>query len=254
MSVHNIIDNIYLEESLEKDTTLFLDDRDDLVIEKTSQDEVDEISDDESSTIDTSWVHDFSRLQHIYNNQQRELMDTITASFIYINKNNYIDKIVSEIINLEIDPDTGFSFLSKENLLKIIQYKKILTQFSKYKLSDILSFVIDLEPEFIQDFFRDEYFFDEKAKTFLKVLPIFNDVRIDKTIFIFRNVNHLYFIFNESEINRQNRSTLKSILKTHDVNHSIGNNTKKVRIEIDIKKENPSQRINRRTKKNRKPI
>ena len=98
MPIDNIIDNIYLEEPLEKDTTLFLDDCDDIVIDN---EEV-----DESSTIDTSWVHDFSRLQHIYNNQQRELMDTITASFIYINKNNYIDKIVSEIINLEIE---GFS-------------------------------------------------------------------------------------------------------------------------------------------------
>jgi hypothetical protein len=250
MSVNNIIDDIYFEESIEG-ISESLRDREPIDSMKNvttlSNDDTGDVSvqDDEGSTIDTSWVHDFSRLQHIYNNQQRELMDTVTASFIYINKNNYIDRIVSEIINLDIDPEQKFSFISKENLLKIIQERKVLTQFSKYKLSDILSFVVDLEPEFIQDFFRDESFFDEKAKTFLKVLPVFNDIRINKTIFIFRNVNHLYFIFNESEINHQNRSTLKSILKPSDRLPSDKNsNTKKVRIEIDIRK-------NRSTKKNR---
>lgn len=203
-----------------------------IFVRTSSLDQNEPESDNDSSVIDTSWIDDFSRLQHIYNNQQRELMNTISASFIYINKNNYIEKIVSEVLDLETKDLTKFSFLSKENLLKIIQNKKLSTSFSKYTCSELMSFVVDLEPEFIQDFFKDERFFDERATTFLKVLPIFNDVHIEKTIFIFRNINHLYFLFNESG---SNRHTLRSILKKNDgVDAPVHrhSHTKKVRMVV----------------------
>ena len=103
--------------------------------------------------------------------------------------------------------------MSKETILKIIQNKKLLTPTSKYKLIDILSFVVDIEPNKVKEFLEMDTFDSDLEKIFLKVLPIFNDIHIDKSIFVFHSINHLYFIFQEVQHSSNHRTTLKSILK-----------------------------------------
>ena len=169
--------------------------------------------DNDSEGIDTSWIQESERYHHISDNQERELMDSIGFYFIYINKHDYIEKILFEKVILETDPDNGFSFLSKETILKIIQNKKLLTPTSKYKLIDILSFVVDIEPNKVKEFLEMDTFDSDLEKIFLKVLPIFNDIHIDKSIFVFHSINHLYFIFQEVQHSSNHRTTLKSILK-----------------------------------------
>jgi len=166
-----------------------------------------------SEGIDTSWIQESERYHHISDNQERELMNSIGFYFIYINKHDYIEKILFEKGVLENDPANGFSFLSKETILKIIQNKKISTPTSKYKLIDILSFVVDIEPNKVKEFLEMDTFDSDLEKIFLKVLPIFNDIHIDKSIFVFHSINHLYFIFQEVQHSSNHRTTLKSILK-----------------------------------------
>ena len=196
--MNNIINNIY-------------DESDEIVKPISSQENNDAESDSEG--IDTSWIQESERYHHISDNQERELMDSIGFYFIYINKHDYIEKILFEKGVLENDPDNGFSFLSKETILKIIQNKKISTPTSKYKIIDILSFVVDIEPNKVKDFLEMDAFDSDLEKIFLKVLPIFNDIHIDKSIFVFHSINHLYFIFQEVQHSSNHRTTLKSILK-----------------------------------------
>ena len=82
----------------------------------------------------------------------------------------------------------------------------------------------------------------------MKVLPIFNDIHIHKSIFIFHNINSLFFFFKESE-NNINRFTLKSILKK---NKCENNSTKKVRIIENIKEQIKEIKKNNKTRKNKK--
>ena len=172
---------------------------------------IDSLSDTEM--LDTSWIQESERYHHISDNQERELMDSIGFYFIYINKHDYIEKILFEKGVLETDTENGFSFLSKETILKIIQNKKISTPTSKYKLIDILSFVVDIEPNKVKEFLEMDTFDSDLEKIFLKVLPIFNDIHINKSIFVFHSINHLYFIFQEVQHSSNHRTTLKSILK-----------------------------------------
>ena len=181
-------------------------------------------SDNDSEGIDTSWIQESERYHHISDNQERELMDSIGFYFIYINKHDYIEKILFEKVILETDPDNGFSFLSKETILKIIQNKKLLTPTSKYKLIDILSFVVDIEPNKVKEFLEMDTFDSDLEKIFLKVLPIFNDIHIDKSIFVFHSINHLYFIFQEVQHSSNHRTTLKSILKHNKSKEGSDNN------------------------------
>jgi hypothetical protein len=184
-NIDNIIDNIYdLNNNAENYQSL----------------EIDNKSDNES-IIDTSWLNNYNRLYNLSEIPEKEIMEYIGLYFIYINKNSYIEKILYEKQNLEKSDE--YSFLKKESILKIIQSKKITTPTSKYKLIDILSFIIDVNHEE----------FDNINNTSLKIIPIFNDIHISKSIFIFHNINNVYFIFQEKEIQNQYCTTLKSILK-----------------------------------------
>ena len=179
----------------------------------------------EKDTLNPSWIFGVERYHNIHSNQTREPIPTILIHYIYINKYSYIEKIVTEEEGLDIDDVSGCSILSKENVLKKIQSKKMLTPVSKYKLMDILSFVVDISPDHLQDFYTSE----TSDGSFLKVLPIFNDIVVNPSIFIFHNINRLYFIFQEVDLSLEHRTTLRSILKRDDVPPN-NNLTKKVRM------------------------
>jgi hypothetical protein len=205
---------------------------------------------DINSILDTGWIDTFSRLHNINENQSREPMTDIGIYFVYVNKHSYIENILFEKQLLTLDPNNEFSILSKETILKLIQSKKISTPISKYKLADILSFVVDIEPQHIQDYTTKDITIDDSNK-FLKVLPIFNDIHIEKSIFIFHNTNYLYFIFQEQELNSYNRTTLKSILKrTSTQSDSSNKNTKKVRIAVTPREQFNHKKGHRVTRKN----
>jgi hypothetical protein len=85
----------------------------------------------------------------------------------------------------------------------------------------------------------------------LKNVPIFNDIHIDKSIFVFHNINSLFFFFKESE-NHLRRFTLKSILKKDSIDTVDKNNiSKKVRIVENFREQLKGSK-NNSTKKNRK--
>lgn len=184
---------------------------------------------DSNKDLDTSWINDTERLFSIQETYQREPMDHINLYFIYINRNLYIEKIINDKYPLTLSDDKKYSYLTKEQLLQIVQSKKIKTQFSKYKFLDILSYLVDLDPEHIQSYSKNENL-EQEVSPFFKSLPITNDIKIPSSIFIFHEINAIYFLFQEIEL-LNHRSTLKSILKSVIPEISNKTNTKKVRIQ-----------------------
>jgi hypothetical protein len=157
-------------------------------------------------------------------------MDSISVYYVYINRNQYIEKIISDKLPLSLSEDKTHSYLSKETLLQIIQSRKIKTSFSKYKLSDVVSYLVDLEPENIQSFSNNENV-EQYTPSFFKIRSFMDDIQFNNSIFIFHGINSIYFLFEEVEL-LNHRHTLKSILKTSGENTvSDKTNTKKVRIQ-----------------------
>lgn len=220
----------------------------DIIVKDNNKDLDNIIGDDNDneSLMDTNWIQEYDSLQSISTNPVRELMKSISAYFVYINPNDYIENIIFETIDLEIDIDSKFSIINKETVLKFIQSKKRVLDL-KYKLVDILSFVIDIEPENIQSFNNTDL---DDSRTFLRNIPIFNDIRIDKSIFVFHNINSLFFFFKETD-NYIRRFTLKSILKKGSLDTVNNNTSKKVRIVENIREHLKGFR-NNSSKKNRK--
>ena len=181
---------------------------------------------DELDGLDVSWMSEQQRINSTEILQKREPMQKIKLCFIYINKSNYIENILHDVEILD------GSIISNERILHIIQNKKVKTSVSKFKLSDILLYHIDLEPEVLQSFVQKT----ESSSSYLKPISIINDIKVPDSIFVFHNINKLYFLFKEVEVKCLKKpQTLKSILKPVSVvgpgSRPIGN-TKKVRISM----------------------
>lgn len=214
---------------------------------------------DEDSGLDTSWIHRETQIQNIQNNYCREHMETIHGIFIYINQNNYIEKIIREIITLTQGEHGAGSHITPDMLLKIIQTKKLRTPVSKYKFTSLFTHVIDIDPDKIQSFSKTNEC-DLASVSFFKEAPITGNICIPASIFIFHSINTVYFFFQEVLITKHNH-TLKSILKPtikldngEPESKSIRNITKKVRIfdKQDEKREFKKQAQKRGTRKNHK--
>ena len=215
---------------------------------------------DEDGGLDTSWIHRETQIQNIQNNYSREPMEAIHGIFIYINQNNYIEKIMREMITLSLGDSGSGSHITPDMLLKIIQTKKLRTPVSKYKFTSLFTNVIDIDPDKIQSFSRTNER-DIAGASFFKESPITGNVHIPASIFIFHSINSVYFFFQEVLVAKHNH-TIKSILKPsikvdngEPAVKAACNVTKKVRIfdKQDEKREFKKQAQRRGTRKhNRK--
>ncbi len=172
--------------------------------------------------LDISWIQKNSKLHEIQHNFCKEIMNDIWVHCIYINCANEIEKIESEKQKCDID-EHGSTILSKERMLKFVQTKKQIYENKKYKLAEILSYQVDLEPEYIQGFSQTP---PSSKSPFFKTLSIFNDIVIAPSIFIFHPLNAIYVCLHEIE--SVIAPIITPILKLGSTNKS--KHTKKVRI------------------------
>lgn len=189
--------------------------------------------------LDTSWIEKEEKINSIQQHSVRELPDKINLYYIYIDTNDSIEKVETEC---EVLVD---SKISKERVLQIIQTKRKAASSSsssssaaslhptKYKLFDILSFQVHLDPEKLFFFSKNENMDEltEYSQSFFRSIPLFDEITVVPSIFIFHETNGIYFLFKACS-----SPSLRSILKgTGTCSGSDNKNrlTKKVRISLD---------------------
>ena len=169
-----------------------------------------------------SWIEREEKILQIQQNYLREPMDSIRCYFLYINLNSYIEKITSEQITISYqhgEPSNGqntskIGIIPKEQVLHFIQQKRLSNRNNtKYVFKDSWMYLVDLEPENLQNYSKCENF-QEISKQFFQVLPPIQDIRIPPSIFIFHDINALYFLF--QEVPPKEIVQPKSILKIID--------------------------------------
>lgn len=171
-----------------------------------------------------SWIEREEKILQIQQNYLREPMDTIRCYFLYINLNSYIEKITSEQItisyqhgepsNENTENASKNGIIPKEQVLHFIQQKRLSNNNNtKYVFKDSWMYLVDLEPENLQNYSKCENF-QEISKQFFQVLPPIEDIRIPPSIFIFHDINALYFLF--QEVPPKEIVKPKSILKIID--------------------------------------
>jgi len=161
-----------------------------------------DIETDTESVLDTSWIAEQQRVLHADQGISKESMESISAYFIYVNKENHIDQISKEHIHL-VARDNG-SVLSKESVLRIIQSKKIILasqshDIRKYHFKDILLFHIPFDHDYVQSFVSlDTLDEREHANTFLQSQSVMHaDIFLPPSLFVFHKMNSLIFLYQE---------------------------------------------------------
>tara|TARA_B100000287_G_scaffold429199_1_gene482067 strand:+ start:37 stop:642 length:606 start_codon:yes stop_codon:yes gene_type:complete len=195
-----------------------------------------------NESLDTSWFQEYNKLLNLQTNYNKEKMIDIDVKFIYIDNQDNIQNIYCEKLKLH-SVDNG-SQITKEDLLKIIQKNKTKNNI-KYKLEDILFFHIPIDHENISNFNNQD-----PSGNYLKKVSFFDSLEIPESIFIFHNINSLYFIFKLNETDKHN-FTIKSILKKSS-SKSKPCKTKKVQInEIPMFQEIIKKSKKKTTRKNK---
>ena len=160
--------------------------------------------------LDTSWIDTYEKISSIQENYCREPMTNISVFFIYMNPGDEIIKVICEEEGL-----AEGSIISSARLLRMIEEKRHINGLV-YKLVDLLQYVVDIEPENLQGFVGGDSSSvtggdglssggaDMGSRWLKPVSYSSGDIKIPSSIFIFHELNHLYFFF---------RGGIKSILK-----------------------------------------
>jgi hypothetical protein len=200
-----------------------------------------------------SWILEQERILQIQQNYSREPMENIVCCFLYVNENNSLEKITYDTLPLQ-------SYLNKENeklghilpkelVLQLIQNKRIYTPTSKYIFKNSWLYLVDLEPENIQDYSKNENF-HQLSSGFMRVFHTIQDFYIPSSIFIFHSLNMLYFLFEEVSVKHSPKPILKIGLSSNHSSSSLSNekssmDKKKKRVTIklqtDIEQEHKSK-------------
>ena len=164
--------------------------------------------------LDTSWIKEHQILTDIETNYEPEPMTRIPVKFIYININRYIEKIKTIHIELLATAEHTHRTIPTHVIMKLIQDNQLKTNNSKYFLQDIMWYNVELKPENIQKSVDSPDTFAPFFKT-IHIVQL-EDIILQPSIFIFHDLNCLYFVYQEREmelVNNQRRK-IKSILKT----------------------------------------
>jgi len=179
--------------------------------------------------LDMSWIQEYSRIHSVKQIMNREELDSIVLQTIYMNTNLEITKIDKEEIKLD---NTSNRCISKEQLLQIIQTKKVIETpashlrpdvSTKYKLFDMLLYTVDLDPKDIQKYVNGHC----KEHARLKSISMIDNVFIRPSLFIFHSLHTFYIFFVEIVAEK---APIKPILKTAQPDNKKIKQTKKVRI------------------------
>lgn len=164
--------------------------------------------------LDEKWIYDFEKTDKLYQDYYLDDIYYTEVHFIYINKNNDIEKITEEHFLLQTP-----NYISRKEIIELLKRNTIMNN-KHYSLLSILKYNITLKPDEIKGFIKtknlNEYF-DE----YLKPIKNCDDIIFEKTINMFQDLNDLLIIFYEKSHdnlkNTLNNVTKKRLLykKTH---------------------------------------
>ena len=138
--------------------------------------------------LDTSWINELENIEKENDIFYKEPINFITVCFLYIH-NKDLKKIKKKIIDLEFPGK-----LDKETLINVISENKLCND-TKYSLSTILKFNINIEPEHIKNFVMDDDTLPNDENIFSKI-KIIDDIMWDDSITMFESLNTLFLIYN----------------------------------------------------------
>jgi hypothetical protein len=172
------------------------------------------------SNLNNDWIINFDKMDKIYKDYYKDDLYYINLNFIYINKNNEIQKIKQEYFLM-----TTPNYILREEIIEILK-KNMYDNNCRYSLLSILKYNITLDTNNVSNFLKDDIDTD-----YLTIINNVDSIKFEKTIHMFQDLNDVIFIFNEksNEVKKNNDNATKKNIKTviHTKNTKTKNTIKK---------------------------
>jgi hypothetical protein len=170
-----------------------------------------------SDNLNDDWINKFEENDKLYKDFYKDNIYYINVDFIYINKNNEIEKIKQESFLL-----TQENSIKRDELIGLLKRNSIEND-KRYSLLSILKYNITLETDDDIKHFLSTTDLSQYNKMFLTINRHIDTIFFEKTINMFQDLNNLYFIFYEKN-NDLKKCDLNNVTKRIYLN--IISNTK----------------------------
>lgn len=182
----------------------------------------DENENDNNEALDINWITHFETIDNSYNVFYLDDVHSIKIKYIYVNKENEIEKMKQENMILESP-----NYLSRDAVMSMIKHNL----HDNYGLLSILKYNINLDPRNVKAFVATTHY----EESFLTHIKNIDEIHWDMTISMFQDLNELTFFFYEKNGSHANNVTrkiwlqrhLKKVKKTIRVNPAVHKNNNK---------------------------
>ena len=161
------------------------------------------------------WINNFEETDKLYQDFYKDDLYYIHLKFIYINRENEIDKIKQETFLMSRP-----NYISREEIIKILKESSI-DNVKKYSLLSILQYNFLLEVDEVKKYILLE----DEERRYLKIVKHIDAITFEKTISMFHDLNELLFVFYEksTELKKSdpNKSTKKIYLRINNNKKTI---------------------------------
>jgi hypothetical protein len=161
--------------------------------------------------LDDEWINEFEKTDKLYQDFYKDDLYYVNLRVIYINRKNEIDKIKHDSLLL-----LNKNIISEEEILGILKKNSIDNE-RKYILLSILRYNIILEPDDVKN-----YLLNKENQNYLSVIKNIDDIKFQKSIAMFHDLNDIILIFYEKSIEvikkENNNNTKKIYLRSLNTN------------------------------------
>ena len=159
------------------------------------------LEEDINDELDDSWIKIIENEEKKYDSFYTEENEIIKLVYIYINRENKIYYIKKDNIILKD------KLIDKTQLIFLLRKHKYYNN-KNHKLISILQFNIDLEPDELSLFLKNEDNYN-----FLSIKSSLSELKWDDSIHFFKDLNSLHIIFYEDSNDRVKATTKKIYIK-----------------------------------------
>jgi hypothetical protein len=156
--------------------------------------------------LDTRWIQEFESVDNNYKQFYNEVVGDIKICSIYVDKNNNIENIKQEILELSRE-----NLITKEEIIKIIKQNSI-THNKRYTLLSLLKYNIDLEASNVVHYLKQRQ--QLKTDAYLTLVKNIDNIPLNNTINMMQDLNSIFILFYEKNMT-SNNTTKKVYINNH---------------------------------------
>jgi hypothetical protein len=140
--------------------------------------------------LNDEWINNFEKTDKLYQDFYKDDLYYVNLKFIYVNRENEIEKIKQESFLMSIP-----NYISREEIIQILKDSAIDNN-KRYSLLSILKYNILLDADEVKNFLL----YSNEERNYLNIVKNIDAISFEKSISMFQDLNDLIFVFYEKSL------------------------------------------------------